>query len=480
MEKEQINGDETEAEQIGTIDRCSEDDLCYKQVSRWRRGKKAAFHEFVIRQPFQDARWHVKVLIAGTSYVDACRDVLLNAARQVGALESAIGHAETQVLQRLSRLEARIGGKGVLAGEAHNALRLFERELTRANWTRETFERLKRQLDGEESSQAADVVVETSVCWAHCGKQMRRTPWFVSACERIAAPLGLSMGHHNSGNGFDGCVFVGPLSTAVGAALTAALVFHLGHVEYECIQRARETSARQQSQVQTCLLDDDSDEDCNARLQQQARSSQCKATPKPISQFMQGFVDGAINEERAQIWQKMLTLPEAKAERFMRKQQNSGFFKDIREDMEESDESDDVSGLMSGIFHPGSAGDLSASSTRSAHPCFGAQPQSTSPAASSWKPHAASSSSERDESFALIVTANIQTLRRSLHRNEELSVKQYHWGRRALSDLQSRVHDSKSYDLGKAAGVKRSGEIQKVRSGASRGAAKRARALTNK
>lgn len=45
-------------------------------------------------------------------------------------------------LQRLQRLEQRVTGAGVTESEARNALRLFERELGRANWSSEKFERL--------------------------------------------------------------------------------------------------------------------------------------------------------------------------------------------------------------------------------------------------------------------------------------------------------------------------------------------------
>eukprot|EP00746_Dinoflagellata_sp_MGD_P009326 gnl/MRDRNA2_/MRDRNA2_118936_c0_seq1.p1 gnl/MRDRNA2_/MRDRNA2_118936_c0~~gnl/MRDRNA2_/MRDRNA2_118936_c0_seq1.p1 ORF type:complete len:657 (+),score=132.96 gnl/MRDRNA2_/MRDRNA2_118936_c0_seq1:66-2036(+) len=428
-------------------DEHSSKDLCHKRITRWRRGKEAAFHEFVLCRPFQDTRWHVKVLIAGASYLDASRDVILKTARQVGALEPTLDGSEMQILQRLGRLEARIGGKGVHEGESHNALRLFERELTRANWTRDTFERLKRQLDGQESCQAADVVVETSICWARSEKNMRRTPWFIAACERIAAPLGLAWGHHNSGNGFDGCVFVGPLTTALGAALTAALVFHLGHVEFESTHRAKASGVKDQP----CFSDDDSDKDLNGKSQKRATPTQRKQKPKNINPFLQGFVDGALTEERAKIWTKMLTLPEEKASKFIQKQQDRGFFNDVRATEEEPE---DVGCVISGIFD---AGNLDLEPTSSSK-------QSAPPS---------------DDSFSLIVVGNVRTLRRSLHRNEEASVKQYHWGCRSLSTLQSRAHDGASYNLGKAAGAKRSAEVDKVRSGASRGTAKRARALTN-
>ena len=46
------------------------------------------------------------------------------------------GHLQEKLraLQRLQRLEQRFSGPGVTEAEARNALRLFERELSKAGW----------------------------------------------------------------------------------------------------------------------------------------------------------------------------------------------------------------------------------------------------------------------------------------------------------------------------------------------------------
>merc|ERR1711972_1033979 len=100
---------------------------------------------------------------------------------------------------------------------------------------------------------------------------MRRDPWFCTACERIARTLGLAHGQSRGFRGWDGCCFVGSLSAAVGAALTAVLIFRLGHMDYERLRA--ESSGRGQ--------------------------------PKPRSrhQFLQGFVDGCLDEQRALVWE---------------------------------------------------------------------------------------------------------------------------------------------------------------------------------
>ena len=161
-------------------------------------------------------------------HLEEISDLLLRMAADTGAIRpenSEAGEENLKTLGRLQRLEKRFTGKGVTESEARNALRLFERELSKANWTADKFEKLKKQLAGTEEWSVADVVAESSIRWQ---QSRRRQAWFADACERVAVPLGIEAGYTNNG----GC-FVGPLSSVAGAALTTTLLCHLGHLDLQ-------------------------------------------------------------------------------------------------------------------------------------------------------------------------------------------------------------------------------------------------------
>ena len=166
---------------------------------------------------------------------------MLYRSKETGAIRpdsSEAGEENLKTLERLQRLEKRFIGKGVTESEARNALRLFERELSKANWTAEKFEKLKRQLAGTEEWSASDVVAESSIRWQ---QNKRRQAWFADACERVAVPLGIEAGYTSNG----GC-FVGPLSSVAGAALTTTLLCHLAHLDLEAAtKRSKKLSTPQ-------------------------------------------------------------------------------------------------------------------------------------------------------------------------------------------------------------------------------------------
>ncbi|CAJ1376423.1 unnamed protein product [Effrenium voratum] len=222
-----------------------------KQAFQQYRGKRERFWLFTLQRPFGNAAWLLQVrakakeaspakpkpnTAAQPADPEEILELLDRMARDLGALASERLEAEDlRTAQRLERLEQRFSGSGVTEGEARNALRLFERELSKANWTEEKFAKLKRQLAGTEEWSAADLVVESSVRWVQPGK--RRQAWFADACERCATPLGVEFGYTSNG----GCCFVGPLSSSLGAALTTALVCHLGQLDLDTAMKKKRT-----------------------------------------------------------------------------------------------------------------------------------------------------------------------------------------------------------------------------------------------
>lgn len=368
-------------------------------IARHHRGRRQALRQFSLEAPFGDPRWRLRVNVAGSQHVEACREWLERAARRVGACPDAPGlsDAERQAVQRLGRLEARFQGRGVHEGEAHNALRLFERELARAQWSRDTFERLRRQLDGEELS-ATDVVIEASVCWT--APTGRRAPWFCDACQRIAAPLCLAFGQSRGQAGWDGCCFVGPLAAAVGAALTAVLVSRLGHLDHE-------------------------------RLSQDSMAGCTRRAVRSLPQFLQGFVDGCLEEQRAKVWERLLSLPAPEAKVFVQEQRKLGFF---FEPPAQDGCAEEVRGFVSSLFTRALPNGPTAALRDDHGACGGRQ-------------------------LAAVVHQNVALLRRAKRCNARASVADFLWGRRALPVLKRTVSGD-SYKVGHIAGSKRRSEVR--------------------
>lgn len=475
---------EASDEEPEALDAKRDEAISEAQITRWHRGKAQLFRKFVIRRPFGDSMWLVQVVIACSTIVPDCRELLERIAGRIGAKPEAPGlsEAERQAVRRLARLEARVAGKGVHEGESANALRLFERELARANWSKDAFQKMQRQLDGDEELGASDIVVEAAIRHANPEPRMRRCAWLNTACERIAPPLGLAWAHtRGKQGGWDGCCFVGPLSTAVGAALTTALVMHLGQLDYEA-----------------------------ARSRVVRRSAAAGKKPKSRPQFLQGFVDGSLEADRARIWQRLLSLPDAAAQVCADEQRALGFF-DAPSSGSRADQahSAEVGELVSGLF--GSSGGTSPPSA--SRPAAAARrlsirrgtgvPNSLGPddatpddlypgdftgaEASLAEPEgepegepgadspAARPNGQRQDEFALAVAENVQTLRRAHDRNRNESSSTYNWGTRSMAPVK-KTTGGESYSLGHAAGSKRQSEVH-TRGKASQGATKRRKAI---
>jgi len=395
------------------------------------RGSKEKFHVFKLSRPFASVKWLLRVRIAEKQYSQECRELLDRMALEFGAVGSKgdeVCEADRQVLTRLQRLEERFRGNGVTEGEARNAVRLFERELSKANWTEEKFVKLKRQLAGTEEWSAADAVAEASLMWVDGGK--RRQAWFSDACERIAVPLGLEFGYCNNG----GCCFAGPLSAAAGATLTAALVCHLGDLDL-----ARALASRGRSKISS-------------------------------PQFLQGFVDGALERERHLIWEKLFSIEDGEeAARFAEEHLQSGFFDDLgaaQADEEEGEASEDLHSMLRGLF----------SAARSSNPRGTTDPPQAS-APSSFTPFSGKSRrlEEEDEpplpkepqlrkgdaregTWALAFCTNLEVVRSSKRRSSAEARKSYHWtsSGQAVKPTQT---GTDSYSKGRQAGQQRKGEI---------------------
>eukprot|EP00811_Abedinium_folium_P017452 NODE_2637_length_2175_cov_4.796387.p1 GENE.NODE_2637_length_2175_cov_4.796387~~NODE_2637_length_2175_cov_4.796387.p1 ORF type:complete len:655 (+),score=218.69 NODE_2637_length_2175_cov_4.796387:93-1967(+) len=270
-----------------------------KEVCLTHGKRKENFHEFTLKNPFRCRKWFMLIRIADAQYRTECKLELEEMALHFGATRRAAEDAtrsaeELHVLKRLERLEGRFRGGGVTEGEARNAMRLFERELSKASWTEDKFARMKKQFSGEEEWSAGDVMVEASLLWNQEEEDVphRRQAWFTDACERVSSPLGIEFGYCSSG----GCCFVGPLSTCTGAALTAALISHLGQLD-----------------LQGCTL----------QLQKRGKKSRRLSTP----QFLQGFVDGALENERHLIWEKLFQIEDKEeAEQYCMERLREGFF----------------------------------------------------------------------------------------------------------------------------------------------------------
>jgi len=414
------------------------------------RGLKEKFHVFKLSRPFASTKWQLRVRIAEKHFSQECRELLDRMAHEFGAVSSKgdeFCEEDRQVLTRLQRLEERFRGNGVTEGEARNAVRLFERELSKANWTEEKFVKLKRQLAGTEEWSAADVVAEASLLWVDAGK--RRQAWFSDACERIAVPLGLEFGYCNNG----GCCFAGPLSAAAGATLTAALVSHLGDLDL-----TRALASKGRSKISS-------------------------------PQFLQGFVDGALERERHLVWEKLFSIEDGQeAARFAEEHLQSGFFDDLgaaQADEEQGEASEDLHSMLRGLF----------SAARSSSSNGTAPPQASAP--SSFTPFSGKSrrleeedappmpqppqqptGDTREGTWALTFCTNLEVVRSSKRRSAAEARKSYHWtsSGQAVKPTQT---GTDSYSKGRQAGQQRKGEIDGAAASTTRKFQKRQRlALT--
>jgi len=415
------------------------------------RGRKERFHVFHLKHPFASAKWTIRVRVTDTLHKPEVRELLDRMAADFGAIFTTdqVREADRQVLNRLQRLEERFRGNGVTEGEARNAMRLFERELSKANWTQDKFLKLKRQIAGTEEWSTADAVAESALLWNEEGK--RRQAWFADASERIAAPLGLEFGYSSNG----GCCFAGPLSAAVGAALTTALVCHLGYLD---LGRALNSPGR--SKIST-------------------------------PQFLQGFVDGALDRDRHLVWAKLFSLEdEHEAARFCEETLHTGFFDEDRGTRqpgqgEEEEQEEDLQSMLRNLFSAsrgmdpaevrptGGPSRPARSSGSDGAPSPAGPPASVAPPGS-YTPFsgkgqrleeepASGSVGERGNgnSWALTFTSNLELARCSRKRSRQMAKKCYHWtfSGQAVKPTQT---GTQSYSQGKQAGAKRKGEIDGV------------------
>lgn len=427
-----------------------------KQAFVQFRGRRERFWNFTLPRPFGNSSWFLQVRVAetslksektqkskgskgskdqksqkskgsGTLELSEIQELLQRMAFDLGALpsEDALGEEKLRALQRLQRLEQRFTGPGVTEAEARNALRLFERELSKANWTEEKFAKLKRQLAGTEEWSAADVVVECSLKWVQEGK--RRQAWFTSASERMATPLGIEFGYTSNG----GCCFVGPLSAALGAGLTTALVCHLGHLDLK------------------------------------KHTEKTKRISAP--QFLQGFVDGALAKERHLVWEKLFEIENGEdAKRFCEEHLRQGFFDD--RDGGDAVDSEELRSMLESMFTaagaaPGPSGPSVASHVR-AGPQVGSSEPSQPFAPFSGKAHRLDEEEpqeprEEKKSWALTFASNLEVARLSRTRSREEAKRTFHWTFSGQAVKETKT-DTSSYTKGRNAGEKRKHQIERA------------------
>ncbi|CAK9085331.1 Molybdenum cofactor sulfurase, partial [Durusdinium trenchii] len=380
-----------------------------KEVVSVYRGRRERFWQFTLQRPFGDDTWYLQVKVPlqnEKKEFSEIKELLHRMAFDLGAVstsdEGGLGEEQLRALERLQRLEQRFAGSGVTESEARNALRLFERELSKANWSEEKFAKLKRQLAGAEEWSAADLVAECCVRWTE-GK--RRQAWFSSACARLAAPLGIESGYTENG----GCCFVGPLSSSLGAALTATLVSHLGHLDLRQHQK------------------------------QQKRIS--------VPQFLQGFVDGALAKDRHLIWEKLFSLEDGEeAAEFCKEHLRRGFFD------EDVDVGEEIRAMLQNMFG-GSSSSQSSQDPNLEH----SQPSSFAPF--SGKAHRLEEDPPAKNSWALTFVSNLEVARSSRRRSREEAKRIYRWTFSAHAVKETKT-DTASYTKGKDAGEKRKQQIE--------------------
>lgn len=394
------------------------------------RGRKEHFVRFTLHRPFRCDKWTIEVRVAKDEHENTCRELLHQMAKDFGAVvsvEEKPSAEDEQVVQRLQRLEDRFKGSGVTEGEARNAMRLFERELSKANWTQEKFAQLKRQMEGTEEWTAADVVAECSLRWT--SDKVRRQAWFTDACHRVAVPLGLEFGYCRNG----GCCFVGPLSAAAGATMTAALVCHLGDLDLERALRGRGGSQLSRPQ------------------------------------FLQGFVDGSLEKERHLVWEKLFSIEdEREARRFCQENLNTGFFDGAGtagQDDEDVGDGADVQSMLRGLFAPTAVpgGGNRGQRTGSSASLGGSAPSSFAPfSGKSFKlvesDDAPLVPPKPEQSWAITFATNLELARKSRRRSSVAAQKTFHWTSGGCSVKATRT-DTQSYSNGRQAGEKRKGEI---------------------
>ncbi|CAE7620174.1 MCSU3 [Symbiodinium natans] len=410
-----------------------------KQASQQFRGKREKFWSFTLQRPFGNEAWVLQVRVAQPKDVaqevrdkrlEEISELLFRMAADTGAIRpesSEAGEENLKTLGRLQRLEKRFTGKGVTESEARNALRLFERELSKANWTAEKFEKLKKQLAGTEEWSAADMVAESSIRWQ---QHRRRQAWFADACERVAVPLGIEAGYTNSG----GC-FVGPLSSVAGAALTTTLLCHLAHL------------------------------DLNSATARNRRLS--------APQFLQGFVDGALNKDRYLVWERLFSIEDgASAARFCQEHLNSGFFDDLAPESE-GQSGEDLQDMLRSFFSSIAASGSSRARPRAARLDEDRAEEAPSSLPSSFTPfsgkaHRLDADDEAQEpapgddtrkSWALTFTSNLELARTSRRRSREEAKRTYHWTFSGQAVKETKT-GTESYSQGKSAGEKRKGQIE--------------------
>lgn len=415
-----------------------------------RRGRQERFRFFTLRRPFRCTKWNVRVRLAEGQQQLECRELLSQMAVDFGAVAASgeqLSVENQPMLQRLQRLEERFRGSGVTEGEARNAMRLFERELSKANWTEEKFMKLKRQLAGVEEWSVADVIAESSLQWT---EPCKRQAWFADACERVAMPLGVEFGYTSNG----GCCFVGPLSAVAGAALTSVLVCHFANLDLE---RARQT-----------------------------RGGSRTSAP----QFLQGFVDGALERERHLVWEQLFAIQnEEEAARFCQDNLDRGFFDGTTEEERPGQgPDDDLQSMLRNVFsgrHDAHAPPCQATRRRPPASSQASPPSPPVPTVAgppeNYTPFSGKGQRLTEDgnaataggavgscckkpyeggpdSWALTFASNLELVRSSRRRSREQAHKTYHWtfSGRAVKATQT---GTASYAQGLQAGEKRKGQI---------------------
>lgn len=209
-------------------------------------------------------------------------------------------------------------------------------------------------------------------------------------------------------------------------------------------------------------------------------------------QFLQGFVDGALDRDRHLIWEQLFSIEDGdEAARLCRDNLQRGFFNGASVDGgaamdEEHEDQEDLQSLLQNLFSGSTPGNSNESSERyaGAAASFGpsAPPPSVDQPASF---HAFTGSSHRldddaagsssggaapsasSQSWAITFTSNLEVARKSRDRSRAEAKQTFHWtfSGRAVKKTPT---GTESYAQGRQAGSKRKGQIDGARGAADR------------
>ena len=264
---------------------------------------------------------------------------------------------------------------------------------------------------------------------------------------------------------------------------------------------------RQMTTARSCLVCHFAQLDLERALQ--ARGGSKISAP----QFLQGFVDGALQQDRHLVWEKLFSIEDkGEAAKFCEARLREGFFDDLAGDRPASGEGEaaeegDIQSMLRNLFSTpaGPAASASASAPSASAPPASAPPSPRGrptrrrrggggpveiddpegPAeplrpGANFTPFAGKSrrldetdgapvdaaspgavSPGRQGSWALTFSTNLELARRSNQRSKEQARKCYHWNFCARA-VKKTTTGTESYSKGRQAGEKRKGQIDGV------------------